>query len=88
MTQRRAWRLPLTGARAATPAGTPPATARDGDVGSILGWGFAPWTGGIFSYMDGIGLARFVRECEAMGEDPPEPLRRMAREGRSFHDGA
>jgi 3-hydroxyacyl-CoA dehydrogenase/enoyl-CoA hydratase/3-hydroxybutyryl-CoA epimerase len=63
-------------------------SARDGDVGSILGWGFAPWTGGVFSYMDGIGLARFVAECEAMGEDPPELLRRMAREGRGFHDGA
>jgi 3-hydroxyacyl-CoA dehydrogenase/enoyl-CoA hydratase/3-hydroxybutyryl-CoA epimerase len=63
-------------------------SARDGDVGSILGWGFAPWTGGVFSYMDGVGLPRFLAECEAMGVDPPELLRRMAREGRSFHDGA
>jgi 3-hydroxyacyl-CoA dehydrogenase/enoyl-CoA hydratase/3-hydroxybutyryl-CoA epimerase len=36
----------------------------------------------------GSACPRFVRECEAMGEDPPELLRRMAREGRSFHDGA
>jgi 3-hydroxyacyl-CoA dehydrogenase/enoyl-CoA hydratase/3-hydroxybutyryl-CoA epimerase len=41
-------------------------SARDGDVGSILGWGFAPWTGGVFSYMDGIGLPRFLEECEAL----------------------
>jgi 3-hydroxyacyl-CoA dehydrogenase/enoyl-CoA hydratase/3-hydroxybutyryl-CoA epimerase len=59
----------------------------DGDVGSILGWGFAPWTGGVFSYMDGIGLARFVRECEELGQAPPQLLRDMAREGRRFHDG-
>ncbi len=61
---------------------------RDGDVGSILGWGFAPWTGGVFSYMDGIGLPRFVGECQALGFTPPELLETMAREGRSFHDGA
>ena len=61
---------------------------RDGDVGSILGWGFAPWTGGVFSYMDGIGLPRFVGECQALGFTPPELLQTMAREGRSFHDGA
>jgi 3-hydroxyacyl-CoA dehydrogenase/enoyl-CoA hydratase/3-hydroxybutyryl-CoA epimerase len=61
-------------------------SARDGDVGSILGWGFAPWTGGVFSYMDGIGAARFVRECEALGYAVPQLLRDMAREGRGFHD--
>ncbi|HEX5041882.1 MAG TPA: 3-hydroxyacyl-CoA dehydrogenase NAD-binding domain-containing protein [Candidatus Polarisedimenticolaceae bacterium] len=63
-------------------------SARDGDVGSILGWGFAPWTGGVFSYMDGIGLPRFVGECQALGYEPPELLQTMAREGRCFHDGA
>jgi 3-hydroxyacyl-CoA dehydrogenase/enoyl-CoA hydratase/3-hydroxybutyryl-CoA epimerase len=62
-------------------------SVRDGDVGSILGWGFAPWTGGVFSYMDGIGLAHFVRECEELGQTPPQLLRDMAREGRRFHDG-
>jgi 3-hydroxyacyl-CoA dehydrogenase/enoyl-CoA hydratase/3-hydroxybutyryl-CoA epimerase len=66
-------------------------SARDGDVGSILGWGFAPWTGGVFSYIDGIGLPRFVRECEELQQAhgrlfaPPELLREMAREGRRFH---
>jgi hypothetical protein len=38
--------------------------------------------------MDGVGIPQLVRECEAMGFEPPELLRRMAREGRSFHDGA
>jgi len=66
-------------------------SARDGDVGSILGWGFAPWSGGVFSYVDGIGLPRFVRECDELQQAhgrlcaPPELLREMAREGRRFH---
>jgi 3-hydroxyacyl-CoA dehydrogenase/enoyl-CoA hydratase/3-hydroxybutyryl-CoA epimerase len=66
-------------------------SVRDGDVGSILGWGFAPWTGGVFSYVDGIGLPRFVRECDELQRAhgrlyaAPELLRAMAREGRSFH---
>jgi 3-hydroxyacyl-CoA dehydrogenase/enoyl-CoA hydratase/3-hydroxybutyryl-CoA epimerase len=69
-------------------------SARDGDVGSILGWGFAPWTGGVFSYVDDIGLARFVRECEeleAVSERlyaVPGILRDMAREGRTFHEAS
>jgi 3-hydroxyacyl-CoA dehydrogenase / enoyl-CoA hydratase / 3-hydroxybutyryl-CoA epimerase len=68
-------------------------SARDGDVGSILGWGFAPWTGGVFSYIDGVGLAPFVREAEALADrhgpffTPPKLLVDMAREGRRFHDG-
>jgi 3-hydroxyacyl-CoA dehydrogenase / enoyl-CoA hydratase / 3-hydroxybutyryl-CoA epimerase len=28
---------------------------REGDVGAILGWGFAPWSGGPFSWLDIIG---------------------------------
>jgi 3-hydroxyacyl-CoA dehydrogenase/enoyl-CoA hydratase/3-hydroxybutyryl-CoA epimerase len=66
-------------------------SARDGDVGSILGWGFAPWTGGVFSYMDGLGLARFVEECDELARAHgrlyavPELLRGMAATGRRFH---
>ena len=66
-------------------------SARDGDVGSILGWGFAPWTGGVFSYMDGMGISRFVEECDVLKRahgrlfDVPELLRTMAATGRRFH---
>ncbi|GIT37653.1 MAG: hypothetical protein Ct9H300mP6_15210 [Gammaproteobacteria bacterium] len=28
----------------------------DGDIGSIFGWGFPPWSGGVFSYFDMVGL--------------------------------
>ncbi len=30
----------------------------DVDVGAVLGWGFAPWTGGPLSYIDTIGARR------------------------------
>ena len=33
---------------------------READVGSILGFGFAPFTGGALSYIDGMGTAKFV----------------------------
>jgi 3-hydroxyacyl-CoA dehydrogenase/enoyl-CoA hydratase/3-hydroxybutyryl-CoA epimerase len=60
------------------------------DVGAILGWGFAPWTGGPFSYMDRLGISAFVARADeladALGERfrPPALLREMAAAGRSF----
>ena len=63
----------------------------DADVGAILGWGFAPYTGGPLSYIDGIGVADFVARADQLagkyGErfTPPQILRDMASEGRSFY---
>ena len=37
---------------------------RDGDVGSILGWGFPAYTGGTLSYIDMVGVKSFVETCE------------------------
>ncbi len=65
--------------------------ARSADVGAILGWGFAPWTGGPISMIDGIGLARFVAECDALAQrfgprfTPPQSLRDMAEKGECFY---
>ena len=39
---------------------------REGDVGSILGFGFAPFTGGTLSYIDRMGTKRFVELCKAV----------------------
>jgi len=36
---------------------------READVGSILGWGFAPWSGGTLSYIDMMGAKAFVALC-------------------------
>jgi 3-hydroxyacyl-CoA dehydrogenase/enoyl-CoA hydratase/3-hydroxybutyryl-CoA epimerase len=39
-------------------------TIEDGDIGSIFGFGFAPHTGGTLSYIDYIGLKKFVADCD------------------------
>ena len=36
---------------------------READVGSILGFGFAPFTGGTLSYIDMMGMKKFVELC-------------------------
>ncbi|WP_420022887.1 3-hydroxyacyl-CoA dehydrogenase NAD-binding domain-containing protein [Cereibacter azotoformans] len=64
---------------------------REGDVGAILGWGFAPWSGGPFSWLDMIGAARAVELCEDLAGRhgarfaPPQLLVEMARQGESFY---
>jgi 3-hydroxyacyl-CoA dehydrogenase/enoyl-CoA hydratase/3-hydroxybutyryl-CoA epimerase len=64
---------------------------RDADVGAILGWGFAPYTGGPISMIDTIGAAAFVQRCEALaakhGErfKPNKLLRDMASKGETFY---
>ena len=51
---------------------------READVGSILGFGFAPYTGGALSFIDGMGLKAFVDARErARGE-----IRAALRAGR------
>jgi 3-hydroxyacyl-CoA dehydrogenase/enoyl-CoA hydratase/3-hydroxybutyryl-CoA epimerase len=39
---------------------------READVGSILGFGFAPFSGGTLSYIDMMGTKRFVALCETL----------------------
>ena len=64
---------------------------READVGSILGWGFAPWSGGIVSLIDSIGIPEFVAELDRMekayGErfKAPQLLRDMAAKGETFY---
>jgi 3-hydroxyacyl-CoA dehydrogenase/enoyl-CoA hydratase/3-hydroxybutyryl-CoA epimerase len=41
---------------------------READVGSILGWGFAPYSGGTLSYIDMMGTKRFVALCEHLAK--------------------
>jgi 3-hydroxyacyl-CoA dehydrogenase/enoyl-CoA hydratase/3-hydroxybutyryl-CoA epimerase len=64
---------------------------READVGSILGFGFAPFTGGTISYIDGMGVKTFVRMCndlaKACGErfKPSKLLIDMANKGETFY---
>jgi 3-hydroxyacyl-CoA dehydrogenase/enoyl-CoA hydratase/3-hydroxybutyryl-CoA epimerase len=64
---------------------------READVGSILGFGFAPYTGGTLSYIDGMGVKTFVTLCETLaakyGEHfaPTPLLKDMAAKGETFY---
>jgi len=68
--------------------------AADADVGAVMGWGFAPYTGGPLSYIDTMGAAAFVERADDLAQrhgdrfSPPPLLRKMARDGRSFYDEA
>ncbi|MGA8413859.1 MAG: 3-hydroxyacyl-CoA dehydrogenase, partial [Xanthobacteraceae bacterium] len=67
------------------------ADVREADVGSILGFGFAPFSGGTLSYIDMIGVKQFVEQCrklEAKCGDrfkPAQLLLDMAAKGESFY---
>jgi 3-hydroxyacyl-CoA dehydrogenase/enoyl-CoA hydratase/3-hydroxybutyryl-CoA epimerase len=64
---------------------------REGDVGAILGWGFAPWSGGPFSWLDMIGAAKAVAICDGLTAKhgkrfaAPALLREMAATGQTFY---
>jgi len=64
---------------------------RDADVGAILGWGYAPFTGGPISYIDTIGAAAFVKRCDALATKygdrfkPNKLLRDMAAKNETFY---
>jgi 3-hydroxyacyl-CoA dehydrogenase / enoyl-CoA hydratase / 3-hydroxybutyryl-CoA epimerase len=64
---------------------------READVGSIIGFGFAPFTGGTLSYIDGMGAASFVALCEKLRRKygkrfaPPKIVVDMASAQESFY---
>jgi 3-hydroxyacyl-CoA dehydrogenase/enoyl-CoA hydratase/3-hydroxybutyryl-CoA epimerase len=63
----------------------------DADVGALLGWGFAPWTGGPLSYIDMIGTGPFVELCDRLAQRhgerflPNPMLRDLARRGVAIY---
>jgi len=67
---------------------------READVGSIIGFGFAPYSGGTLSYIDNMGAAAFVKLCESLAKKhgerfkPNRLLKRMAKTGESFYGAA
>jgi len=63
---------------------------REGDVGAILGWGFAPWSGGPFSWLDRIGAAAAMDICQGLSAlgprfAPPTMLADLATKGEGFY---
>lgn len=64
----------------------------DGDIGSILGVGYASHTGGVFGHIDLTTLPLFVSECQLFqpyGEqwDIPASLRELADKDFRFYNG-
>lgn len=63
---------------------------REGDVGAIMGWGFAPWSGGPFHYIDMYGSDRVAAICADLTErfgdrfKAPKNLLDKAKSGGKF----
>jgi 3-hydroxyacyl-CoA dehydrogenase/enoyl-CoA hydratase/3-hydroxybutyryl-CoA epimerase len=64
---------------------------READVGSILGFGYAPYTGGTLSFIDRMGPKTFVARAKELAANygprfaPPEKLVEMAEKGETFY---
>lgn len=64
---------------------------READVGSILGFGFAPYSGGTLSYIDTMGTDAFVKLCLQFTRKwgprfkPNRLLREMAKTNETFY---
>ncbi|MCX4768414.1 3-hydroxyacyl-CoA dehydrogenase NAD-binding domain-containing protein [Streptomyces sp. NBC_01285] len=69
-------------------------TVADANIGSIMGIGFPPWTGGVLQYINGYegGLPGFVARARELAERygdrflPPALLVSKAERGETFHD--
>ncbi|MEV7534391.1 3-hydroxyacyl-CoA dehydrogenase NAD-binding domain-containing protein, partial [Streptomyces hydrogenans] len=70
------------------------ASVADANVGSLLGIGFPPWTGGVLQYVNGYegGLLGFVARARELADRhgerflPPELLLRKAERAETFTD--
>lgn len=67
-------------------------SARDGDIGAIMGLGFPPFLGGPFHYADQRGIRKVVDRLEDLAKlhgprfNPAPLLVEMATAGRRFHE--
>jgi 3-hydroxyacyl-CoA dehydrogenase/enoyl-CoA hydratase/3-hydroxybutyryl-CoA epimerase len=65
---------------------------READVGSILGFGFAPFSGGTLSWIDMMGMKAFVAACKKLEKKcgprfaPNKLLLDLAAKGEGFYD--
>ncbi len=64
---------------------------READVGSILGFGYAPYSGGTLSFIDFMGLKAFVARAKELATnygrqfEPSDKLVQMAERGETFY---
>jgi len=65
-------------------------SAADANIGSIFGWGFAPFKGGALQFINDYGLPEFVNRSKELAKKygerfaPPELLVKMAATGETF----
>lgn len=65
--------------------------AAEADVGALAGWGFPAYTGGPLSWIDTLGIAHFVAECDGLAKrygtrfQPSPWLAARAERGESFY---
>jgi 3-hydroxyacyl-CoA dehydrogenase / enoyl-CoA hydratase / 3-hydroxybutyryl-CoA epimerase len=69
-------------------------TVADTNIGSIFGWGFAPFQGGALQFINAYGLENFVKRSKELAKKygerfkPAAIIVQMAKEGRTFEDAA
>ncbi len=67
-------------------------STKDGDIGSIMGFGFPIYTGGALSYIDYVGIDTFISDCDEFTSkfgarfSIPASLRAFAKTGKSIHE--
>ena len=65
---------------------------READVGAILGFGFAPYTGGPLSFIDEVGLVNFQKRAKELAKKygdhfkPIKLINQMAKDGDTFYE--
>jgi 3-hydroxyacyl-CoA dehydrogenase/enoyl-CoA hydratase/3-hydroxybutyryl-CoA epimerase len=60
---------------------------READLGTILGFGFAPYTGGALSYIDSMGAQAFVDMCKVLARKYGKQFKRTEAAGGHGREG-
>jgi 3-hydroxyacyl-CoA dehydrogenase/enoyl-CoA hydratase/3-hydroxybutyryl-CoA epimerase len=66
-------------------------TVADTNIGSIFGWGFAPFQGGALQFINAYGIEKFVKRSKELEKKygarfkPAKLLIKMAKEGTTFN---
>jgi len=65
-------------------------SSADANIGSIFGWGFAPWSGGTLQFINQYGPAEFLERARQLAErygdrfNPPASLAQRVEESAIY----